>query len=200
MYLGTGVSIPTGDATGDTGDSLGARYAWQVPIEIGLGGKLNDALTLGGYFAASFGAEGSDMRVERACDDQDTNFENEIECSTNTIKLGIEIRYGFQPAAKVNPWLGYGIGLDYAHQSIRDRVRNRSESTNLWGIDWARLGAGLDFRASRAVGIGPAATVAVGRYTRTSTKVNGQEVFDGEVDDPSFHAWVTLALRFVLFP
>ena len=41
---------------------------------------------------------------------------------------------------------------------------------------------------------------AIGRYTSTETAVNGDVTFDGEVDRPSVHGWLSLGIRGVVFP
>jgi hypothetical protein len=200
MHLVTGVMVPFGSVSGAPGDDLGSRYAWQVPFEIGLGAKATEKLYLGGYFGFSLGAEGSDARVEQACDDQDGNLDNDISCSTYTVRAGAEVRYFFSPADESSPWLGYGIGISAATQTIQDRARGRRESTTASGFELARLGFGVDFRLSKVVGLGPTLVAGVGRYNHTRTEVNGDETFDGDLDDPRFHVWGTLGFRMVFFP
>jgi hypothetical protein len=200
MHLVTGVMVPFGTVSGAPGDDLGRRYAWQVPFEIGLGAKATEKLYIGGYMGFSVGAEGSDSRVEQACDDSDNNLDNEITCTTSTLRAGVEVRYFFTPAADSSPWLGYGIGFASAKETIHDRARGRKESTTASGYELARLGFGVDFRLSRVVGLGPTLVAAVGRYSHTRTEVNGDETFDGDLDDPRFHVWGTLGFRLVFFP
>ncbi len=201
MHFATGFAVPTGKATGAPGDSLGARYAWQViALQLGLGAKVSEPLYIGGYLSIGAGAEGSDARVEDACDDKDQTLDNEISCSATSIQMGIEARYGFRPGEKTNPWLGYGIGLDSGIQSIHDRVQGRLERTTATGMEWARLSAGIDYRLGRVVGLGPALTVGIGQYTQTRTSINDQVSHDGDIEDRAFHAWVSLTFRLVLFP
>lgn len=201
MHLGMGATVPMGRATGAPGDDLAARYSWQfLLLDLGLGAKVSESTYVGGYFGLGLGFEGSDARVERACDDNDQTLDNEISCSAASIYLGVEARHSFGPAESLNPWVGYGIGVAMAEQGIHDRVRGRREDTTLGGIDWARISAGLDFRPGRVSGLGPALTVGLGRYDRTRTTVNGKETFDGPVEDKSLHAWVSLTLRWVVLP
>jgi hypothetical protein len=201
MHLGMGATVPAGRATGAPGDDLAARYSWQfLLLDLGLRAKVTDATYVGGYFALGLGVEGSDPRVERACDDNDQTLDNEISCSAASVRLGVEMRHSFGPDQEFNPWIGYGIGMSMAQQGIADKVRGRQEDTTLSGIDWARLSTGLDVRMGKVSGLGPALTVGLGRYDHTSTTVNGDETFDGSVEDKSFHAWVSLTLRWVVLP
>jgi hypothetical protein len=189
-----------GDATGAPGDDLRARYGVQIPFMLDIGAKFWPNLYLGVYMGFGIGSEGADDRVEDLCEDNDSDGENQIECSAATLRVGIEGRYYFAPAASLDPWLAYGIGIEAASQRIADHPRNRSEETTATGIEFARLGAGFDWRAGRVFGIGPLFEVAAGRYTNTRTEVNGQTVYKGAIEEGAVHAWLTLGMRGVFFP
>src|SRR4030095_7178090 len=98
-----------------------------------------------------------------------------------------------------NPWLGYGIGLETEQQTINDRITRREEMTTTTGLEFARLMVVLDFRY-KTLGFGPVISVALGRYTTSETAVNGDVTFDGEVDHPSMHGFLTIGIRGVVFP
>jgi hypothetical protein len=194
----TGFSLPFGDATGVSSDTLGRRYAWQVPVAFDLGAKVTRAIFVGGYLQLGFGAEGSDNEVSAFCDDNDSNFENDVSCSVVTVRLGLEGNYQFQPDQRINPWLGYGFGFEGAIQSLTDRQRGYSETNTTSGLTYAQLSGGFDLRA--LVGFGPYAELALGRFTKVTTEQNGRKVFSGDIDDTAFHAWLTIGLRMVVRP
>ncbi|MCA9627449.1 MAG: hypothetical protein KC766_07280 [Myxococcales bacterium] len=197
-HFGTGASFPFGDATGRPGDSLGARYAWQVPFLIGLGAKLAERWYLGGYLQFGFGSEGSNPGVEDACDDKDSNLENDVSCSVITIRAGLEGEYSFDPAARWNPWIGYGLGIEGVVQSIDDEPHNREETNSSTGTTYAKLSFGADYRAG--VGIGPFVEVVATRFEKTQTEINGYEVHSGPVEDRALHTWITFGFRMVVRP
>lgn len=194
----SGFSLPFGDATGVPTDTLGRRYAWQIPIAVDLGAKVTPAVFVGGYLHLGFGAEGSDREVERYCDDNDTNFENDVSCGVVTVRLGVQGHYHFKPDEKLNPWLGYGIGFEAQIQSLTDRQRGYSETNTSSGVTYAQLSGGFDFRA--LVGGGPFMELALGRFTHTNVEQNGRKVYSGDIDDRAFHAWLTFGLRLVVRP
>jgi hypothetical protein len=196
----TGLSFPIGRATGAAGDDLHARYSLQVPFVFDLGAKLSRAVYLGGYLGFGIGTNGTNDRVEQLCDDRDSNTRNDVECSAYSVRLGIEARYYLSPDESVDPWLSYGIGFEAAAEAINDHPRGRSEQTTVTGIEFARLGVGFDWRASRVFGLGPLLELALGRYGGTRTEVNGAQAFDGSIGDAAVHGWVTLGLRGVFFP
>jgi hypothetical protein len=192
----TGVSIPGGLASGAPDDSLARRYAWQIPFAFDLGAKVTRSIYTGFYLHLGFGAEGSDAIVEDLCDDDDSDLENDVSCNVVTVRLGLDAQYHFEPASSMNPWVGYGIGFEAAVQSLRDTTGYRENNTAS-GITWAQLSGGLDFRS--AVGIGPYAELALGRFTKTRTEV-GNQVSTSNIDDRAFHAWATLGFRLVVRP
>ncbi|NLE85499.1 MAG: hypothetical protein GX607_03780 [Myxococcales bacterium] len=190
--------FPAGRASGAPGDHLATRYSWQVPLTVDLGYKPIPQLYLGAYFGFSLGAEGNQAQVESWCVDDDNDLENDIACSSHTLRAGLAVQYHLAPGAHWNPWVGYGIGVEAASQSISDRPRGRSESTTSRGVTFAALSAGADLR--HVLGFGPYGQVAIGRFNSTRTEINDVERFDGSIDDRALHYWLELGLRMVLRP
>jgi hypothetical protein len=200
MAFRLGVAAPFGKATGAANDRLARRYAWQVPFLVDLGAKVSESIYVGGYLGFGFGDEGNSRRVDAYCDDNDDDLENDVSCISYTARIGAQVQYSFQPGAAVNPWVGYGIGYELAETTINDRINGRSEKVSMGGLEIMKLSFGVDFRSSRVAGIGPFAEASLGRYSRTKTSINGQNTYNGEVDDPATHGWAMVGLRFVLFP
>ncbi|MBX3182931.1 MAG: hypothetical protein KIT72_17940 [Polyangiaceae bacterium] len=201
MDIRTGVRFPAGEATGEPGDDLASRYSWQVPIAVGLGAKLSPRVYLGGYLGFAFGAEGSDNRVEYLCEDNDVNLQNDNACSTVSFEIGAQLTYSFSPGERWNPWISYGLGYEVTSQSLdmtRDRRRLYSESTSSRGITFAKLGAGLDYRAK--VGVGPFAEAAIGQFLSNSTVTSIESRQTHDIDDTAIHAWITVGIRLVIQP
>lgn len=196
--FGTGVSAPVGDATDAPGDSLAARYAWQIPLTVDLGMKASERVYIGGYLQLAFGGEGSDHAVENACDDNDSNLENDVSCNVTTVRLGVAGEYSFEPDARWNPWVGYGIGVEGVVQSINDRPHGREETNDSTGFTFAKLSFGATHRG--AVGLAPFIEVVASQFTKTTTRINGNEVHSGPVDDAALHAWILVGLKLVVNP
>jgi hypothetical protein len=193
----TGVLLPFGDASGRSSDSLGRRYAWQIPFAIDLGARFAESFFAGVYLGFGFGSTGSDPRLDLACDDDDEDAENDIVCSVWTLRAGIEGNYSFLPGGHANPWVGYGIGYEASIASYTDKERGYSETVTSSGITWAQLSAGIDFR--KGVGIGPFVEVAIGEFRKTTTEI-GDEKFRLPMNDRALHAWIMLGGRLVTNP
>lgn len=196
-----GLNFPFGRATGETGDGLGRRYKWQWDLLlIGLGAKVTENWYVGAYVDATFGAKGNDLRVRTACRDRDSNLENDVGCSTSVLRAGLETRYSFSPAGEADYWVGYGLGPVQASQTIHDRVAGRRETTRASGWEYVRLSTGATFRGTQALGIGPYALFSAGQFRRSTTEINDQDVFQGQIENRAFHFWAGVGIRLVLFP
>ncbi|MBX3182933.1 MAG: hypothetical protein KIT72_17930 [Polyangiaceae bacterium] len=193
MDIRTGARFPAGSASGAPGDSLGARYAWQVPLTVGLGFKLSPHLYLGGYIGGARGSLGSDQRTRRAC-------RHGGGCRATAAELGAQLSYSFSPAARWNPWISYGLGWEQVIQSLSTDAsdfRGYVEETTTQGFTLAKLGVGIDHRAR--VGIGPFAEAAVGQYYANKTLL-GDGTLTKEIDKTALHVWITLGARLVIAP
>jgi len=151
----------------------------QVPFFLELGGKPMPYLFLGGYLGFGFG--GPAGLFKDACGGS---------CSAASFRIGIEAQAHFLPGALANPWVGYGIGIESLVVG-----RSSDESVGYGGFEFARLGAGVDFRLSKVFGVGPFVELAMGNY---STIAIGSD--DGDVTNTALHEWLTFGARFVILP
>ena len=196
LALRTGLSFPMGSVggntvNGQTGDSLSNQFSAQVPLILDVGAKLTPSIFLGGYASFAFGGSGDAFRATE-CPGAARG------CSGGEVRLGAEIQYNFQPAERLNWWLGYGAGFESASASSTGAGFNYSETFT--GFELARLSGGVDYRASRHFGIGPFIDLALGEYTHAHYENANQQVLDTSPDPRSLHAWLTLGVRGVLFP
>ena len=193
------VSFPFGSASAGRGDTLGARYSTQwMPFELGLGAKIIDELYIGAYLNVGLGWEGSDIKTEGRCE-AGNDIQDDVSCSTTSVHAGIEARYSITPAEWMSGWVGYGLGITSATQSISDAGRY-DETSTAQGLEFARLSGGLDFRFTRGFGMGPFALVQLGRYTHERTTIRNVTTFSGDIDNPAAHAWVSVGVRLVILP
>lgn len=192
LALRTGYSIPMGKTgfavpnlqTGSVGYGMSEVTTGQVPIIVDVGGKIIPQLFLGGYFGLAFGGEAGGAKA--ACE------YNGGACISVSAYLGIEAQYHILPAGPVNPWLGYGIGVESLAVS---EGNNSNNNLSFGGFQFARLMGGVDFRVNRTFGVGPFVDLALGRYSSVSEGSRSVDINGG----PG-HQWLTLGVRFVFFP
>ena len=115
--------------------------------------------------------------------------------SGSWLKYGLELQYHISPEASMNPWVGYGIGLESVKASGSISGITVSQAIN--GIEFAHLMAGLDFKATSALSVGPFVDFSLGQYSSTKLEVNGTEIpgSRGDIKDKAMHMWLYLGLR-----
>lgn len=192
MAVRSGYAIPMGDATGADDDELSRTFGGQVPVLVELGGKLGPSLFSGFYVGMGFGEAGS--TIGAMC------RSGRISCSTQTVRFGAEMQVHLQPEGAVNPWLGYGVGLEFTSLSMRGPEGEASLS--LLGTELAHLMVGVDFRLSKSLGLGPVLDLSAATYSSVTTELNGVEEpsASGQIAEAGIHAWLNLGARVVLFP
>jgi outer membrane protein W len=134
-----------------------------VPFLAELGGKITPNILIGGYLGLAVGGYGS--ALEATCKP------SSVTCVTASLRIGAQIQYHILPAEKLNPWVGYGIGLESS--GVSAKAPNAEASVAAVGIDFAHFTAGFDYRLNKQVGIGPVVDFSVGQYSSVVQKLNG---------------------------
>jgi hypothetical protein len=189
MALRTGVGVPFGNTSGAPSDGYSQLVSAQVPLMLDIGGKLNPHFFLGAYLGLGFGGAGNEL--DAAC------AASSASCGHVSLRLGAQLQYNVAPAAKVNPWVGYGIGIEGS--AVGAQTSAGDATIAMAGFELARLMGGVDFRMGSGIGVGPFLDLTLGRYSNvTIDDGSGDESF--EIRDKALHGWLTLGVRFVLFP
>lgn len=196
MALRTGYAIPFGKVSGERSfdgaadDEMSDFVSGQVPLFVEVGAKIIPNLFVGGYFGLGFG--GSAGKTGDLCDTPDTT------CVGVGFRLGIEAQYAFIPQGPVNPWIGYGLGIESV--ALGMSTDGSSSSFGYGGFEYARFSGGADFRLNRVFGMGPFIDVALGTYTSYSYDPDSGPKLSGDLDEKAMHGWITIGARFVFFP
>ena len=180
LALRTGYSVPFGDVTKNK--PMSDSFGGQVPFTLDVGGKLGDYVFLGGFLGTSVGGVGKPLA--ETCE----------ACSTVGAWFGAEVLVSLLPAGKVDPWLGYGVGMEYNSVHVEGAV------VEFAGYVPLMLTGGVDFRMSRIFGLGPFGGLAVARYSKAGAD-DGDDTYTIELEKiTATHGWVTFGVRGVLFP
>lgn len=197
LGLRTGYAIPLGKvdeepvAPGEPDiTAMSNTFGGQVPFIVDIGGKLSPSIFLGGFLGLGIGGAGGNLKT--LCDGSG------LSCSTATFRIGAEIFYGFIPDGSVNPWLGYGIGIESSGVGISGN--GRSGTVALSGFEFAHLMGGADFRVSPIFGIGPFVDFSLGQYTRVTEDFGTGGRIEGSIANTTMHEWLTLGVRGVFWP
>ena len=162
-----------------TGVSIGIRGGIGFPVGYGKSSQLSDVVSyvapigldvgyywrpnvyFGGYIL--YGFDGTSSSSNDACASGTDNS-----CSAQSYKFGLVAEYAFRHKRTMSPWVRYGIGFDVTNLTATDSSGTTQQSANLFGLDWAILSGGLDFKPGYFYGIGPYAELAFGDYTTKS--------------------------------
>lgn len=190
MALRSGVSLPFGKVDGDADLKMSDLVAPQVPLIIDIGGKPIKQLFLGAYVGVGAGAVAGE--TDDWCDREN------LDCIALSLQAGVQVQYHILPHEDLNPWIGYGLGLE----SVIIGITHGDEdgSLSFGGFQFARFMGGVDFRINRTLGIGPFVDFALGQYGgyRYDAPVITDD--EGDYDDKKLHEWLTIGARFVFFP
>jgi hypothetical protein len=112
-----------------------------------------------------------------------------------SLRLGLEAQYHVSPGAAMNPWFGYLESTGFSAQA-----NGQTASAAVAGWEYGHLMAGLDFRLTKTIGIGPVLDFSFGQYTRESVQNPGSAQVSGDIQKKDFHEWLLIGGRVVLFP
>jgi hypothetical protein len=187
----TGAAIPAGKVSEGNGNGMSDVFVTQIPLLVELGGKPIEELFVGVY--AGFGLGGVASSFERQCNAAS------VSCSTHTLRLGVEGIAYMLPGHRIDPWVGYGIGLESS--TVTAETNKAFASSGVSGLELAHLLAGMDVRLSHYFGIGPFFDVAVGRYTSIHQDATlAAPATDQDISNPATHLWVSLGARALIYP
>ena len=191
MDIRTGYSIPMGTAFGESSDQDTTKLtdiaSGQVPVILDIGGKVIPELFVGGYLGLGFGSAGGDFK--KLCDARGRK------CSAVDVHLGFVIQYHILPAGSVNPWVGYGVGVESLGLSNVSTSNTTTDTATITGFEFARLMGGTDFRVSDVFGLGPFIDLSLAQYS--TIKVGDRST---DISNTKMHEWLTLGIRGVFFP
>jgi outer membrane protein W len=164
--LRLGYALPMGSAAKN--DKMSDNASGMIPIWLDLGYMISPNIMFGAY--GQYG-----LVSLKNCNG---------DCSARDLRLGLQGQYHFSPTEKFDPWFGLGIG----YEKLSSTRSGRDES--LGGFEFVNLHAGMDYKVSPALGVGPFISFSLGQYSSASAG-------DISVDIPekALHQWLTLGIR-----
>jgi hypothetical protein len=169
------INSPSGttDLSEGTAGGFSDYFGMLISFTADLGYRLTPHWYIGGYFAA--GPTTSPFGSANNCTDSS-------QCSLNDIRFGFDAKYLGSPSAFVDPWIGAGFGWEIANQSTVDSAGAS------YGPEFLHVRAGLDFRLSRHLFVGPEAMFAMGVFTNGL----GVNATSGVDFSAALHEWLSI--------
>ncbi|HEY8080054.1 MAG TPA: hypothetical protein VIF62_38250 [Labilithrix sp.] len=173
LGLGVGGALPFGKADGGaSGVDLADEFGAAVPVQFDVAYRSAGGVSIGarlGIAAASV--------ASKACPAT-------LTCDAYIVHTGIEAKWHFAPTEIVEPWIGLGVGWEWAHESTT--AIGTGASNTLSGFELANLMCGAELRLADAWAVGPFASLSFAEYTTTTRS---------SITDKAFHEWLTLGVR-----
>lgn len=165
-----------------------------IPFQVDVGYRIIPQLFLGASAMIASPASGNTLvdACKKWVDDR---------CAPLWFRTAIGAQFHISPESKVDPWLGYSFGREWIGFSQESRNASGREISGVFtGWQYAIIDAGLDFRFSKNVGVGPYASFVMGQYD--VARISAQGIPPTNVTDVSFrtreddmHIWGVVGFR-----
>ena len=167
-----GYAMPAGEVS--AGISLGDVMAGLVPVQLDAAWHFDARWRLGMYFQYGFARIAGDFCPARAS------------CRGSQLRQGVQATYALAAGSPV-PWIGVGLGAEWLWLTVSaDGARS---TLRLVGFEMAQLQAGLDWRSSSGISVGPFASLSLGQYQKI---LGGSTVSNVAT---ALHGWLQLGVK-----
>lgn len=174
LGLRLGYGAPGGDVMKNA--AMSDLASGQIPLQLDAMYRINPEIAVGGYFSYGFG--GVSGLSKDQCD------ASGIDCSTSTLRLGLQGTYTFTMVQKFVPWVGLGTG--YEALSIKASAGGASATTDYTGWEYFNLQVGGDYKVSPLFAVGPYLQYAMGQYANVEAN---------SITEKSTHSWFNIGIR-----
>ena len=166
---------------------LAAEYAHEAPFRLDLGYRFDDTFYLGAFASVAGGAPGT------AFDDLCVH----ANCRVTGYHFGIFGAAHLRPAARLDPWLGFGFGYELATLAVDESGDDVARRVR--GFELAQLALGADWRLTRELAVGPLLQASFGFYSHSAVWTPR---YDREwaIADTDVHGWLTVSMRMLVQP
>jgi outer membrane protein W len=179
LGLRLGYGVPMGEAQKNADLSDGVKG--QIPFQLDAMYHLTPNVSAGAYFSYGFAQVGGDL--DAICD------QDGVDCSARALRLGVQGVYNFKPGAKLDPWVGLGIGYEWA--KLNAELGDQEASMTFSGFEFATLQAGANYLVTSQFSVGPFISLGMGRYSDLST----DGAFEATIEEKSIHEWLQFGFR-----
>jgi outer membrane protein len=188
--LRLGYALPMGPISGaSTSPSMNDLYNGAVPIWIDAGVRTSPSFYIGGFFQYGVAVTGS---AATATSTASCNSPG-MSCSGSVVMAGVDAIYHVAPDQTFDPWLGVGVGYEWANFSATQG--SSSAGLQLSGFQFVNLQLGGDVRGSRNFAWGPYAMFSVGQYSNYSGSDAAAGAGSGSLPQQALHEWLSFGVR-----
>lgn len=169
--LRVGYALPMGDGAKDS--KMSDQVKGAIPFQLDALYRISPNLGAGLYFSYAIVSVNKDK------------MPSGVDVSASWMKYGLQLQYSISPAESMNPWVGFGLGLESVKTSAS--AGGMSFDSTISGLEFAHLMAGLDFKAGDAMRVGPFVDFSLGQYSSVDP--------GGDIQEKAMHQWLYLGVR-----
>lgn len=195
----TGYGLPFGKSTGAAGDDLDRITAGQVPLWFDIGMHFSQHFTVAAYLSYGIGINSDE--ISAACDDAAAMAAGiDVSCTNSDVRLGVQFLFHILPESLVDPWVGLGSGFEWLALTTRASAGGESASTTfaVSGFEMFNLQAGVDFKLTPRLGLGPFVTFSNGSFS--SVKLSCENLNcnaqSADIANTASHQWLLFGAKF----
>jgi hypothetical protein len=160
-------------------ESLSDHYGVRIPIAIDVGYRLVPSLMLGVYAQYGFISGKSGAGCGGCTND-----------AAHDVSFGVQAQYHFLPSGPIDPWLGLGVGYEYASQNATPPLNNLGgpveAQVTYRGPQLLNLQGGVNFKVNGALELGPFLSFSVAEFTNES---------GASIGDKALHEWLSIGIK-----
>jgi hypothetical protein len=183
MALRLGFAGPGGAVSGVQGADLSKIYDNSFPAQIDLGYRFTPRVSLALYGSYAVASLASNLGCSGT-----------VSCSGQIVRFGAEALLHVAPSAQADPWIGFGLGYEWATVSQSATSTTQSESITLSGFELLNLQLGVDFPASPNFGFGPFVQMSFGQYSSIALS-QGSATTSTDIPKTDIHEWFQFGFR-----
>ncbi len=188
--------IPMGDLA--SGASFGDSFSGAIPLWLDAGYRFDKNWGAGVYFQYGF-ASVADATKNAAAADLGLSGITASGWSGTDVRVGLQGTYNFMPDASFAPWVGLGLGYEWATTKFDVSYLGQSGTASIGyhGFE-AVLQVGGDFKASPNFSVGPFAAMTFAQFSSgtVDATIAGQTASQsGDITNKAFHEWLQLGLK-----
>jgi hypothetical protein len=182
-----GYAVPYGNLA--TSSKLKDVFSGTVPGQLDGWLRFPGGLALGLYFGLAAGISGHALD---ACPN----------CSALNYRFGLQAARHFNDGGIVDPWLGIGVGWEWASISEQEQIQGYDVTydNTYTALPELTAQAGIDI-GSDTIAFGPFVSVSYASYSKLTSKISCSNIgcddgvsSDSDVDGGG-HGWLTLGIR-----
>ena len=190
LATGKFAEVPPEQATTD-GLQVSDSVAGEIPIGFELGIRIIPMLALGAYVDFAPGVLSSNVRDD--CDALDHD------CAAFGFHMGLMAHLHFLPHGAIDPWVGVGVGGEGL--ALGEGNGTTEIIVAFGGVEFP-LRAGVDFKLSERVALGPYIGYTFGTFSSATLSCEGPgctfSEMEGDIDETAPHGWFGFGAKVTL--